>query len=55
MITAIILVYTALIFALGAITGSLKRRGEEPTAETKPTAEFNTEILNFLNYDGTDQ
>ena len=55
MITAMILIYTALIFALGVIVGQTARRGEEVFQKTTPKTEFNREILNFLNYDGTEQ
>lgn len=55
MITALILIYTALIFALGAIVGSLNKKGEMILEKQKPKAELNSEILNFLYYDGTSQ
>lgn len=55
MITALILIYTALIFALGVIIGSLNKKGEEILEKQKPEYEPNSEILNFLHYDGTNQ
>ncbi|MBO5852317.1 MAG: hypothetical protein J6Q74_00710 [Clostridia bacterium] len=55
MITAIILIYTALTFALGVMVGSLKRRGEEIMEKPRKTSEYSSEILNFLNYDGSEQ
>lgn len=54
MITALILIYTALIFALGVIVGKLDKRGEV-ILEKQKVSELNNEILNFLNYDGTEQ
>lgn len=55
MITALILIYSALIFALGVIIGRLEKRGEDLPEKPKPKTEFSTEISNFLNYDGTSQ
>ena len=55
MIIAMILVYTALVFALGVMAGQAARRGDAALQKETPKAEFNTEILNFLNYDGTSQ
>ncbi len=55
MITALILIYTALIFALGVIVGQTAKRGEQAIMKPTPKTEFNTEIRNFLNYDGSDQ
>lgn len=55
MITALILIYTALIFALGVIVGKLEKKGEKIFEKQKATSKLNNEILNFLNYDGTSQ
>ncbi len=55
MITALILIYTALIFALGVIVGKLDKKGEKILEKQKVTSQLNNEILNFLNYDGTSQ
>lgn len=54
MITALILIYTALIFALGVLVGGLEKKGAR-IEDKRKEAELNREILNFLNYDGTNQ
>ncbi len=55
MITAVILIYSALLFFLGVMVGSIAKKGEEVLKKPKPTADLNREIINFLNYDGTEQ
>lgn len=55
MITAAILIYSALLFALGVIVGQLKGKGEFAEKTQQKKFEYNSEILNFLNYDGTEQ
>ncbi|MBQ1186381.1 MAG: hypothetical protein IIX54_01660 [Clostridia bacterium] len=55
MITALILIYTSLVFALGVIIGNIHKKGEEIKKSATKTAELNNEIFNFLNYDGTNQ
>ena len=55
MITAIILIYSALIFALGVIIGQLEKRGKALKQKPRKVSEFNSEIQNFLNYDGSEQ
>lgn len=55
MIVALILIYTALIFALGVIVGQTARKGQAAIIRPTPKTEFNTEIRNFLNYDGSNQ
>lgn len=55
LITALILIYTSLVFALGVIIGNIHKKGEEIKKSATKTAELNNEIFNFLNYDGTNQ
>ena len=55
MITALIIIYSALVFFLGAAVGKIAQKGETVEPKPKRKADFNTEITNFLNYDGTDQ
>ncbi len=55
MITALILIYSALVFALGVIVGRIDKKGEKILEKQKPKTEFNNDILNFLNYDGSSQ
>ena len=55
MIAAVIIVYSALLFLLGVMVGGVAKKGGEISEKPKHTAEFNTEIINFLNYDGTEQ
>ena len=55
MITALILIYTALIFALGVIIGRPPKRGEVLINKPKVKTELNDELANFLSYDGTEQ
>lgn len=47
----LLLPYTALIFLLGLLAGRGKKK-EKPKA---PKTDINTEIINFLNYDGSNQ
>ena len=47
----LLLPYTALIFLLGLLAGRGKKK-EKPKA---PKTDINTEIINFLNYDGSEQ
>ena len=48
MITALILIYTALIFALGVIIGGLNKKGEEILEKQKPEYEPNSEICKCI-------
>ena len=47
----LLLPYTALIFLLGLLAGRGKKKGKPK----EPQYDINTEIINFLNYDGSNQ
>lgn len=52
MIIILLLVYSALIFTLGTL---FAKRGEKGEDKRERKSEFNRELINFLNYDGSDQ
>ena len=54
MITALIFIYSALLFALGVMVGKIAKKGEEETVK-KPQTDYDRELLSFLNYDGSQQ
>lgn len=47
----LLLPYSALIFFLGLLVGKKKKKEKTKT----PKTDINTEIINFLNYDGSNQ
>ena len=53
MITALIFIYSSLLFALGVMVGEIAKKGEETVK--KPQTDYDRELLSFLNYDGSQQ
>ena len=57
MIAAGLVIYGGLFLAIGVLVGSFARGKRPPEKKTEPhkTQPSNTEIQNFLAYDGTEQ
>ncbi len=55
MIYIIAALLSALSFALGVMTGQKAKASLKKSEKTKDTAEFKSQLTNFLNYDGTQQ